>query len=855
MDQFTLEKIEFDEIRRILRRYCSCSLGRDMCAHINPSAKADVIHRWQSQTAEMVLALRDFGPPPFGGISDISESLEKIQPGRGGTGEDFADIAACLKGTAELKRYLLPLPEEHEQLHSLAESIASFETQIGAIEEIVAPDGSIFDHASDRLSRTRREMTTTADEIHRAIHSYVQNPDVAKLLQSQNVTLHGDRYVLPVKVENRGRLKGVVHRSSNTGATVFVEPNASVELNNRLADLAEDERREVQRLLNQLGVRVYARAEDIRNTLRTVARIDLISAKAQYAYQFEMTRPRIDQAGPLDLHRARHPLLVEQAHQQDRAGIDPENIHPVVPIDVRLGSDFDLLIITGSNTGGKTVTLKTVALLAAMAQAGLHIPAEKNSALPVFDDILIDIGDEQSLEQSLSTFGGHIKRLRLILDKADAATLVLLDELGSGTDPDEGGAIGQAILDQLRQIGCRGMVTTHLSVLKAYAYNHDRVDNASVEFDTQTLRPTYKLMIGTPGESHAITVAKHLGMSRTLTDLARKYLGKKGQQFRRAIAATTSARESAEEARAQAQVAELAAVSQAEKLDSRMADLDRLQKEFTTWLARLGEMKPGDQLFVPAVRKIGSLVRLEYHKQKALVAVDGKQIEVPLVDLMPRLGQHDVRDEIAAMRTNIAQREKQAAEKLEEARALHAKASQDVETQKEKARQFDAWLGAISRMKIGDVVPIALKPGKGKLKEVDLKGLRVTIETKAGEKTISLQDIFPQTGPFARRPRKQRDAKGPDGRKRKTRKGAKDKPAKPDKNAPMQRRQRQSKAAKKNRKALENVQPGQEVYVVPFSKRATLIRIDSDKQQVVVGSGAFEMTLPIADVEPVGFSG
>ncbi len=856
LDSFTLEKIEFDAVRRILARFCSCRLGKRMAERINPSTKPDVIERWQSQTAEMRLALRDFGPPPFGGIRDITESLSRVQPGGGADGEDFALIAAVLTATEQLKTYFTPLPEQMDQLHELAGRIGSFETQVRAIEQVVAPDGTIHDHASDKLRALRREMAETSEQIHRIIYGYLQNPDVARLLQNATVTMHGDRYVLPVKVENRGRLKGVVHRSSNTGATVFVEPNASVELNNRLADLAEDERREIQRLLNELGRRIAARADEMLATQRVVTKLDLICAKAQYAYQFDLTRPRIEPDGAVNLHRARHPLLVEQAWQDEHTGLEPEQVHPVVPVDLRLGSDFDLLIITGSNTGGKTVTLKTLALLAAMAQAGLHIPAERNSTLPVFDEILIDIGDEQSLQQSLSTFGGHIKRLRYILDKADARTLVLLDELGSGTDPDEGGAIGQAILDQLRQIGCKAMVTTHLGVLKAYAYNHDRVDNASVEFDTRTLRPTYELMIGTPGESHAITVAKHLGMPKAITNAARKYFGSKGQQFRRAIQATTSARESAEKARAQAQLAELAAVNQAQKLDSRMTDVQRLQEEFTTWLARLGELTPGDELPVPALGKPGRLVRLELHKQKALVECDGKHVEVPLPELMPRLGQHAVRDEIAKMRRDIAQREAASAEKQKEIDRLRAEAEKTAEWQKLKARQFDAWLGAIARLRVGDEVPIALKPGKGTVQSVDLPGLRLTVQTKTGEKTLSLQDVFPQTGPFARRARAQRSRDGKEGRKPGGR--GKDKPrprrgktAKPDKDAPMRRRQPQSKAAEKSRKALAKVQPGEQVYVVPFNKRAKLLRMDLDKGQAVVESGIFEMSVPLSDLEPV----
>lgn len=850
MDSFTLERIEFHAVREILAEYCSCALGKALALRITPSTNPRVILQWLAQTDQMVEALRDFGMVPMAGISDICHALAKAKPGGGADGEDYARIGETLRGSQQVRTWLRRLPEKMDQLHELAETIEDFQPLLESIDRVVASDGTIRDDASPKLSTLRREMEQTSQRIHDVIYGYLRSAEVSKLLQNPTVTLHGDRYVLPVKTENRGRLPGVVHRSSNTGATVFVEPNASVELNNQLADLAQDERREITRLLNDLALKVQRKDEPIHTALRALAKLDLISAKAQYSYQFEMSAPDFQQGRQVRMDQARHPLLIDQAYRQEKQGIAPDKRHPVVPIDVRIGDDFDLLIITGSNTGGKTVTLKTVALLCAMGQAGMHIPARRGASLPVFSDLLLDIGDEQSLQHSLSTFGGHIQRIRHILSHAKHSTLVLLDELGAGTDPEEGGAIGQSILDHLRDVGCLGMITTHLSVLKAYAYNHDRVDNASVEFDVQTLRPTYHLQIGTPGESHAITVARQLGMPEQITDRAKKYLTRHGQQFRSAIESTNAARQSAEEARTDARLAELAAANQADRYESRLADLEKLRQEFHTFLACLPELKPGDSVPVPALGKTGTLVRMELDKQRALVLCEGKHVEVPLKDLVPSLGQEEARNRIAALRSELLAQAEQAKKDRKEAQQLLRQQEKALEAQKQRAKQFDLWLGRIARLKVGDEVPLARKPGKGKVVSVDLPGLRAQIQTSKGTESFSLQDLFPQTGPFAPKgaPEREKSRKAP---RRKSGPKGKSKTRKDKPDRPMRRRDVESKAARKNRKALEEVQPGDQVFVIPFNKRATLIRMDLEKQQAIVQSGAFEMDLPLADIEPV----
>jgi DNA mismatch repair protein MutS2 len=902
MDSFTLNKIEFDLVRRILSEYCSSSLGKGLALRIGPSRNPEVINHWLAQVTQMVKAIGAHGLPPFGGITDITAALANATPGAGASGEDFAKIAEFLEGAGNVRAWFGALAAEFNLLHELGTGVGNFEGEIKAIRAIIAPDGSVADNASPRLAEIRSDMAATGKKIHDVIYGYLHQPDVAKLLQNVSVTLHGDRYVLPVKQENRGRLPGVIHRASNTGATVFIEPDACVEMNNHLCDLYMEERREIERLLHTLAIRLSPRMAEIVATLRNLSQIDLLSAKAQYAYKFDMTCPAVSENGPLQFNQARHPLLMDQWYRQElrRTGVppvqgaafqstDPASVgridrrdacRTVVPIDVRLGADFDMLVITGSNTGGKTVALKTLAILSIMAQSGMHIPVQRDATLPAFRDIFIDVGDEQSLEQSLSTFGAHVKRIRYILHKADKSCLVLLDELGAGTDPEEGGAIGQAVLDELREMGCLSMVTTHLNVLKAYAYNNERVDNASVEFDTETLRPTYRLSIGTPGESHAITVAQSLGLPKRLVENARRYMTEQGKQFNRAIRATSMARQSAEDARSAATQATVAARGQQEVYEAKLADLHSLKEDFETWLMTLGELKSGDQIFIPSLGKPGTLARLELHRQVAVVDSGSMQVEVPLKELMPDLGQEAIREQINTLRQQILQQAKATEDARAQAQRIQEEYHKSLQQQKERARQFDNWLGAIARLKVGDEVPIAIKPGQAKLVKVDLPGLRATVSDGVEEREISIQDLFPQTGPFApretsrerQRPEQRThrypephpgQAEGERGRAGEGEKRIAAAPRgqhggdggghheEPREARPMARRSADSQAARAGHDALLATEPGKQVFVVPFNKRATLIRINAEKGVAVVQSGIFEMQIPLADLEPI----
>ena len=828
VDTFTLEKIEFDAIRQILRRLCRCSLGAKLAGKVRPSRQRETVEHWLEQTSQMVDAVRDVGLPPTGGIVDITEALTRAQPAGGADGEDFAAIAATLETMSLVRKHLLELDDSLYELQALGASIGEFDSQIAAIRRVVHSDGTVRSDASDRLQRIRRDIDATSQRVHDVIYSYLRQAEVRKLLQDTTVTMHQDRFVLPVRAENRGRLPGVVHRVSGSGATVFVEPTACVELNNHLTDLHDDERLEIVRLLSELAVMLTGKIAPIRESLSQMAHIDLLSAKAQYAQQFDLARPQLADDGILQIAQARHPLLVEQHYQQTRT-LPKAECHPVVPIAIRLGEDFDILVITGSNTGGKTVCLKTVALLAAMAQAGLHIPAHPSSRLPVFKDILIDIGDEQSLEQSLSTFGAHITRLKTILDAAGPDTLILLDELGSGTDPDEGGSIGQAVLDELRRTGCKAMVTTHLGVLKAYAFGHDRVDNASVAFDTDTLQPTYHLLIGTPGESHAITVAEHLGIPGRIIDGARKHLPKQGKMFSKAIRATQQARQDAEHARGQAREAEWQAETQAEAYQEKLDELALLRGDFEKWLTKLADMKPGDELFVPSLNKTGRLVRLQLHNQLAVLDVDHLQVEVPLRQLMPEYGQTNIRQEFGLLKQELLDAQDAAKKAYETAGKYEAESRTYAQQLRDKKAHFQRWTDAIATATPGDIVAISRKPGTATLMDIDFAQAQATVRLPDGtELAMGLKDLFPQEGRFAVKPGAAPHRKVTD--------------------KPMQRGKTPAgKRAAKHSKALESLKPGDPIFLISFNDSYTLVRLELDKAQAVVQSGVFELTVPLSD--------
>ncbi|MFC4304971.1 endonuclease MutS2 [Cohnella boryungensis] len=508
MNDKALHTLEYDKIVRRLTGLASTSLGKDETAKLAPSRELEIVKRRLAETDEAAQIFSLKGSPPFGGITDIRSSLQRaklqgvLQP------PELMETAQFIMGSRRLSRFIAVSAEELELplLEDLCEPLTDFKALEDEIRKCVDEQGEVLDSASPELASVRRDIRINEGRAREKLESLIRSSSVQKMLQESLITMRNDRYVIPVKQEYRSHFGGIVHDQSGSGATLFIEPEAAVQMNNKLRELKIKEQNEIERILRQLSASVGERAELLAGDAEILGRIDFIFAKASLAHALSATLPIMNDEGKLLLHKARHPLLEMKA---------------AVPIDLELGESYTSIIVTGPNTGGKTVSLKTIGLLSLMAMSGLFIPAEEGSRLCVFDGIYADIGDEQSIEQSLSTFSSHMTNLISMLSQVTSNSLVLLDELGAGTDPAEGSALAIAILEHLQKLGCRLIATTHYSELKAYAYNREGIINASMEFDIATLRPTYRLLVGVPGRSNAFAIAERLGLPRSIIDHAR----------------------------------------------------------------------------------------------------------------------------------------------------------------------------------------------------------------------------------------------------------------------------------------------------------------------------------------------
>jgi len=631
MDSHTLEVIEFDRVRQLLAEHANCALGRHMARKLKPVSRADLVATWLGQVEELIEVSSRIGLPPFGGVHDIRAEVRSAIPPHSLEPEQFALLADTFAATHEILLWAEKLPENAPRLKTLCERIGDFKALATSIRNVVDARGKIRDDASAKLRRIRQEIASAQIRISQVIDRMLRDPHVTRWLRYPQATFHQDRLVLPLSAEHRGRIPGIIHRSSDSGATLFVEPAPAVELNNRIITLKNDESSEINRLLWHLTHQVHLNRDEILKTLDALAVLDLVVAKVRFARTYRLTCPRLSEDHQLHLRQARHLLLVEWYRQRT----DPAERKEVVPIDIRLKDDFDVLIITGPNTGGKTVTLKTTALIAAMAQAGLPVPAAPGSRVPIYRDILVDIGDEQSLQQSLSTFSAHLKRLLVILKRARADTLVLIDELGAGTDPEEGSAIGQAVVQELLERRSPALITTHLGALKTLAYSTRRAENACVDFDVQTLQPTYRLRIGEPGNSNAINIATRLGLPPRLVSTARRLLGESHRQLTRAIRGTLASRRQAEAARAEADAARAEAEQARKKAEQERAALAEQRRQFQQWVEAISSLRPGQKVHVRRFDRDGIVVRVLLHKQLAVVDIGTLQAEVPLKEIVP----------------------------------------------------------------------------------------------------------------------------------------------------------------------------------------------------------------------------
>lgn len=522
MNQKALKTLEFDKIIHRLTEHAASVGAKKKCMELVPVTSLWEIERAQTQTADALRRIWQKGSISFGGIRDIRGSIKRLEIGGIlGMGE-LRQIMSLLETAGQVQKYGAH-EREDEKADSLDESFEFLDPVPSLCSEIrrcILADDEMADDASSALFSIRRSMRQMNDKVHNTLNAMV-NGAVRTYLQDAVITMRDGRYCLPVKAEHRSQVPGMIHDQSATGSTLFIEPMAVVKLNNDFKELLLKEQQEIEKILSELSEKTATYADQISGDYDVLVELDFIFAKAILAKEMNAVRPVFNDQRRINIKEGRHPLL------------DPKK---VVPVTVRLGDDFRLLIITGPNTGGKTVSLKTVGLFTLMGQAGLHIPAFEGSELGVFGDVFADIGDEQSIEQSLSTFSSHMTTIVSILKNMDTNSLVLFDELGAGTDPTEGAALAVSILDHLQKQGIRTMATTHYSELKVYALSTEGVENACCEFDVESLRPTYRLLIGIPGKSNAFAISSRLGLPDFLIEDAKKHLSAKDISFEDIIA-------------------------------------------------------------------------------------------------------------------------------------------------------------------------------------------------------------------------------------------------------------------------------------------------------------------------------
>ena len=529
MNQKVLQTLEFDKIINILTGYATTELGKLMCANLKPmTEEADILNA-QDQTQDALTRIYKRGNVSFFGVSDLSPSLARLKMrGTLGTGE-LLDIARVLESVKNAVSYGVRMEEdlEADSLDELFESLVPLDDLLHEIRRCIISEEEISDDASSTLKHIRRAMKQTNQKIHTQLTTLVSSASNQDKLQDAIVTMRNGRYCIPVKQEYRSSFQGMIHDQSASGNTLFIEPMSVVTLNNELKELEGKEQSEIEHILSILSEQASYGVDDLAHNQKTLVLLDFIFAKAKYAKDIDASKPIFREDGIINIKQGCHPLL-------DRK--------KVVPINVSLGKDFSMLIVTGPNTGGKTVSLKTVGLLTLMGQSGLHIPTLDRSELALFEEVYADIGDEQSIEQSLSTFSSHMTNVVSFLKKANRHSLVLFDELGAGTDPTEGAALAIAILSHLHEQGIRTMATTHYSELKVYALSTSGVENACCEFDVETLRPTYRLLIGVPGKSNAFAISSKLGLPDYIIDKAKEQISEQDESFEDVLSSLESSR-------------------------------------------------------------------------------------------------------------------------------------------------------------------------------------------------------------------------------------------------------------------------------------------------------------------------
>lgn len=533
MNKRVLRTLEFNKIVDRMKTFCFSEMGRESLAAVEPWSDAAVIAHKQKETAEAVSMITRRGRVPFGAFFDVSRHLQTARIGSFLNPRQLLEVADSLRTSRRVKQYIEEDSGEgaHDILDGIARGIATDRPLEDEIERCIVGDNELSDHASPKLANLRRSIEAKNASIRSRLQSLITSQSMQKYLQEALITIRQDRFCIPVKAEYRSQVPGMIHDRSSSGSTLFIEPMSVVNINNELKELRLQEQAEIERILYELTERVGAVADAIAGNQVLMVELDVIFAKGRHALEIKGVEPTLIEGGETRIKQGRHPLIP--------AG-------EVVPTDIWIGKDFHTLLITGPNTGGKTVTLKTVGLLTLMAQAGFHIPAAYGTRINVFREVFADIGDEQSIEQSLSTFSSHMKNLIVILEEAGPGDLVLLDELGAGTDPTEGAALAIAIIEHLLGAKVATIATTHYSELKHYALTKEGVENASVEFDVATLSPTYRLLIGIPGKSNAFEISMKLGLGEAIIEKAKKYLKRENIEFEEILTSIQNERNLAE---------------------------------------------------------------------------------------------------------------------------------------------------------------------------------------------------------------------------------------------------------------------------------------------------------------------
>lgn len=569
----SLSKLELDKVLELLAAQAVSQAAKQRCQQLRPSTDADEVRELLAQTDAACACITIKGSPSFGGLHDVGASLDRAERGGCLSPEELLRVAAVLKAARQLKGYAEGagrVEQEPTVLDVYFRQIVPNKYLEERIFASILSKDEIADAASAELASIRRKIRQQSAKIRESLQKIITSPAYAKILQEPIVTIRSDRFVVPVKAECKGQLPGLVHDVSSSGSTYFIEPMSAVNGNNELRELFMAERKEIERILAELSAEAAGHREQIKLDYALMVELECIFARARLSFAMHASCPEIRTDGQLNLIRARHPLIEAKT---------------VVPITVRLGSDFDTLIITGPNTGGKTVTLKTIGLLSLMAACGLHIPADDGSAVSIYEQVFADIGDEQSIEQSLSTFSSHTKNIVAILSACGRGSLVLFDELCAGTDPAEGAALAIAMIEFCRKCGAAVAATTHYAELKLYAMRTPGVMNASCEFDVQTLQPTYRLLIGIPGKSNAFAISRRLGLDEVILEQARSLVSQNDVNFEDVLSQLDQQRQQMEKARQEAERLRLETERQKQKSDEYYAQI-KLEKEKAAQQAR-----------------------------------------------------------------------------------------------------------------------------------------------------------------------------------------------------------------------------------------------------------------------------